>query len=67
MAINAMMTGQYKWPPNNLYVYPMKLKDGLEDSLRNGELIGIDLDVWTSIMQELWIHLKWIVYRFASE
>jgi len=45
MAINATMIRQYKWPPNNLYVYPMKLKYVLEDSLWNGESIGVDLDV----------------------
>ena len=33
MVTNATMTCQYKWPPNNLYVYPMKLKYGLKDSL----------------------------------
>jgi len=45
MATNAMMTHQYKWPPNNLYVYLIKLKYGLEDSLWNSESIGVDLDV----------------------
>jgi len=45
MATNAMMTRQYKWPFNNLYVYPMKVKYGLEDSLWNSELIGADLNV----------------------
>jgi len=45
MVTNAMMTCQYKWPPNNLCVYPMKLKYGLEDSLWNSESIGEDLDV----------------------
>ena len=45
MATNATMTRQYKWPPNNLYVYPMKLKCGLEDSVWNSELIGVDLTV----------------------
>jgi len=44
MATNAMMACQYKWPPNNLNVYPMKLKYGLEDSLWNSESIGVDLD-----------------------
>jgi len=44
MATNTTMTRKYKWPTNNLYVYPMKLKYGLEDSLWNGELIGVDLD-----------------------
>jgi len=42
MATNAMMTFQYKWPPNNLYVYPMKQKYELEDSLWNSELIDVD-------------------------
>jgi len=32
----------YKWAPNNLYVYPMKLKYRLEVSLWNSELIGVD-------------------------
>jgi len=45
MATNVMMTRQYKWPPNNLYDYPIKLKYGLEDSLWNSESIGVDLDV----------------------
>jgi len=46
MATKATMTRQYKWPPNNLYVYPtVKLKYRLEDSLWNGESIGVDLDV----------------------
>jgi len=44
MATNATMTHQYKWPHNNLYIYPMKLKYGLKDSLWNGESIGVDLD-----------------------
>jgi len=44
MATNATMTRQYKSPPNNLYVYPIKLKYGLEDSKWNGDSIGIDLD-----------------------
>jgi len=42
MATNVMMALQYKWPPNNLYVYPMKLKNGLEDLLWNSQSIGID-------------------------
>jgi len=45
MATYAMMTHQYKWPPNNLYVYPMKLKYGFEDSLWYIESIGVDLNV----------------------
>jgi len=45
MAASATMTRQYKWPPNNLYVNPMKLKYRLEDSLWNGESIGVNLDV----------------------
>jgi len=45
MAANATTTHQYKWPSNNLYVYPMKLKYGLEDLLWNNESIGVDLDV----------------------
>ena len=50
MATNAAMTCQYKWPPNNLYVYPMKLKYALEDSLRYKEPIGVDLTVKMFIM-----------------
>jgi len=46
MATNATMTHQYKWPPNNLYVYPIKLKYGLEDSLQYSESIGVDLTVY---------------------
>jgi len=42
MATNAMMAHQYRWTPNNLYVYPMKLKYGLEDLLWNSEPIGVD-------------------------
>jgi len=38
------MTHQYKWPPNNLYVYPLMPKYGLKDSLWNSESIGVDLD-----------------------
>ena len=45
MATNATMTRQYKWPPNNLYVYPMQRKYGLVDSSWNSESIGVDLDV----------------------
>jgi len=45
MATNAMMTHQYKWPSNNLYIYPMKLEYRLGDSLWNSESIGEDLDV----------------------
>jgi len=30
---NATMTHQYKWPPNNFYVNPMKLTYGLEDCI----------------------------------
>jgi len=45
MATNAMITHQYKWPPNDLYVYLMKLKYGLEDSLWYSEPISIDLNV----------------------
>jgi len=42
MVTNAMMTTQYKWPPNNLNVDPMKLKYGLKDLLWNSESIGVD-------------------------
>jgi len=44
MDTNTTMTSQYKWPPNNFYIYPMKLKYGLEDLIWNSESIGVDLD-----------------------
>jgi len=50
MGTNATMTHQYKWPPNNFYVYPMLLKYGLEDSLWYIESIGVDLNVQMFIM-----------------
>jgi len=43
-----MITHQYKWPPNNLYVYPMNLKYGL-DSLWYSESIGVDLNVYVNV------------------
>jgi len=45
MATDAVMTHQYKYPPNNLYAYTMKLKYQLEDSLWYSEPIGAGLNV----------------------